>query len=99
MRSPQRSSLLEAKQSLVNFPEGRLRAWLGRSPWDGQSKAAFEPIKGQEAYHLQWGENTTAEQKREGTPASARHAWRTLTFLSRSAHLQTKTHTHIIISL
>lgn len=53
----------ESKQSLVNFPEGRPRAWLGR----GQSKAAFEPIKRQEARHLQWGENATAEQKGEET--------------------------------
>lgn len=43
----------ESKQSLVNFPEGRPRAWLGRGPGDGQSKSAFQPIKRQAAYHLQ----------------------------------------------
>lgn len=46
----------ESKQSLVNFPEGRPRAWLGRGLRDGQSKTAFEPIKRQEVSHLQWGE-------------------------------------------
>lgn len=54
---------LESKQSLVNFPEGRPRAWLGRGLRDGQSKTAFEPIKRQEVSHLQWegGGNATAE--------------------------------------
>lgn len=38
----------ESKQSLVNFPEGRPRAWLGRGPWDGPIKeAAPQPIKRQ----------------------------------------------------
>lgn len=46
----------KSKQSLVNFPEGRPRAWLGRGLRDGQSKTAFEPIKRQEVSHLQWGE-------------------------------------------
>lgn len=63
----------ESKQSLVNFAEGRPRAWLGRGPWDGPSKAAFEPIKRQEASHLQWGEKRHHGTKErgnasEGTP-------------------------------
>lgn len=38
----------ESKQSLVNFPEGRPRAWLGRGPRDGPIKeAAPQPIKRQ----------------------------------------------------
>lgn len=43
----------ESKQSLVNFPEGRPRAWLGRGPRDDQSKTAFQPIKRQAVCHLQ----------------------------------------------
>lgn len=43
----------KSKQSLVNFPEGRPRAWLGRGPGDGQSKAAFQLIKRQAPYYLQ----------------------------------------------
>lgn len=43
----------ESKQSWVNFPEGRPRAWLGRGPRDDQSKTAFQPIKRQAVCHLQ----------------------------------------------
>ena len=43
----------KSKQSLVNFPEGRPRAWLGRAPGRANQRQLCQPIKRQAAYHLQ----------------------------------------------
>lgn len=43
----------KSKQSLVNFPEGRPRAWLGRAPGRANQRQLCQPIKRQAPYHLQ----------------------------------------------